>query len=220
MSQRQSTTVACPECGHSQEFLIWPSLNVSLDPEEKPRLLNGELHRFTCGKCSAQTQVAYPLLYHDMDRKLMIHNIEEADRPEEFSDGILGNVIGEMRKSYTFRYVHSRNELIEKIKIADAGLDDRVVEIFKILIRGQIQELAEGDFFFDHLESTPVGDETITFFWLTDDGGQEIPVPLATYRAYEPHLEKLVAADTPPDGMWQRVDIEYASNLVARQGKT
>lgn len=43
MSQRQSTTVTCPQCGHSQDFFIWSSLNVSLDPDEKPRLLSGEL---------------------------------------------------------------------------------------------------------------------------------------------------------------------------------
>jgi hypothetical protein len=219
MSQRQTTTVTCPQCGHSQDFLTWPSLNVSLDPDEKPRLLSGELHRFICGKCSAQTEVSYPLLYHDMERKLMVYNLEEGETPEELPDGILGGLLGIMRESYTFRQVHSRNELVEKIHIADAGLDDRVVEIFKIILRGQNAEVSEGDLYFSNIQNAPNEDGVIAFYWLGDDGGKEVAMPLATYRAYETHLGNLVAAGHEPVGQWQRVDLAYAADLIARQSR-
>jgi hypothetical protein len=220
MSQRQSTTVICPRCGHSQDFLIWPSLNVSLDPDQKPRLLSGELHRFTCGKCASQTEVAYPLLYHDMKRKIMVHYLEEGDTPEELPDGILGGLLGIMRESYAFRYVHSRNELVEKINIADAGLDDRVVEIFKIILRGQNAEVSEGDLYFSQMQPAPDEGGMIAFYWFGDDGGKEVAVSLATYRTYETHFEKLVAADNEPVGHWQRVDVAYAADLIARQSRS
>jgi hypothetical protein len=220
MSQRQSTTVNCPHCGHSQDFSTWPSLNVSLDPDEKPRLLSGELHRFTCGKCASQTQVSYPLLYHDMERKLMIYDLEEGDTPEELPDGILGGLLGVMRETYTFRQVHSRNELVEKIRIADAGLDDRVVEVFKIILRGQNSEVSEGDLYFSYIHAAPNEDGVIGFYWLGDDGGKEVAMPLATYRAYETHLGNLVAANSQPVGQWQRVDLAYAADLIARQSRS
>jgi hypothetical protein len=220
MSQRRTTTVTCPHCGHSQDFSTWPSLNVSLDPDEKPRLLSGELHRFTCGKCASQTQVSYPLLYHDMERKLMLYNLEEGDTPEVLPDGILGGLLGIMRESYSFRQVHSRNELVEKIRIADAGLDDRVVEIFKVILRGQNTELSEGDLYFSYIQAAPNEDSVIAFYWLGDDGGKEVAMPLATYRAYETHLGNLVAADHEPAGQWQRVDLAYAADLVARQSRS
>lgn len=219
MSQRQTTTVTCPQCGYSQDFPIWSSLNVSLDPDEKPRLLSGELHRFACGKTATATDVAYPILYHDMDLNLMIYNIEDADNPEEFSDDLLGNLLGVMRESYTFRHVHSRNELVEKIKIADAGLDDRMVEIFKILLRGENTDFSEGELFFDRLVNRADGDDTITFCWLADDDVQEITLPLATYRAYEVHYAKLIAADIPPGGTWQCVDSAYVSDFIARHSR-
>ena len=216
MSMRQTTAVTCPQCGHSQDFPTWPSLNVSLDPDEKPRLLSGELHRFTCERCSAQTEVSYPLLYHDMDRKLMVHYLDEGNTPEELPDGILGGLLGGMRESYTFRYVHSRNALIEKIHIADAEMDDRVLEIFKLLLRSQTRELAQGELFFQRLDATSDDVGTILFLLLTDHGGQEISLPLSTYHAYAAHFSKLVAADTASDSIWQRVDMHYAAEFIAR----
>lgn len=53
-----------------------------------------------------------------------------------------------------------------------------------------------------------------------EDGGQEIRVPLTTYRAYETPFGKLVAADTASDDMWQRVDMHYATDFIARQRPT
>ena len=162
----------------------------------------------------------YPLLYHDMERKLMLYNLEEGDTPEVLPDGILGGLLGVMRESYSFRQVHSRNELVEKIRIADAGLDDRVVEIFKVILRGQNTELSEGDLYFSYIQAAPNEDSVIAFYWLGDDGGKEVAMPLATYRAYETHLGNLVAADHEPAGQWQRVDLAYAADLIARQSRS
>lgn len=160
------------------------------------------------------------MLYHDMERKLMVYNLEKGDAPEELPDGILGGLLGIMGAGYAFRHVHSRNELVEKIKIADAGLDDRVVEIFKIILRGQNTKVSEGDLYFSQIQPAPDEGGVIAFYWFSDGGGNEVSVPLATYRTYETHYEKLVAADNEPVGLWQRVDTAYAADLITRQSRS
>lgn len=220
MSQREFTTVTCPQCGHSQEFLVWPSLNVSLDPDEKPRLLSGALHRFTCEQCAAQTEVSFPLLYHDMDRKLMIHYLQEGETPEEHTEGIMGSLLGMMGESYTFRYVHSRNEMIEKILIFDAGLDDRVVELFKFLLRAKNSLPPKDELYFSRLSVTSAEDGVIAFNLLGGDGVKEVTVSLATYRTCEKRFEMVVAADVESVAHWKRVDLAYVADLMVRQSRS
>ena len=65
----------------------------------------------------------YPLLYHDMDKRVMIWC---APRPlDQLPSPPL--VAG-----HRLRVVHSPNHLVEKILAFDAGLDDRAIEILKL----------------------------------------------------------------------------------------
>lgn len=43
-------------------------------------------------------------------------------------------------EGYTKRVVASQNQLLEKLAIFDAGLDDRIVEVIKVIFRVQMQE--------------------------------------------------------------------------------
>ena len=45
---------------------------MSLNPDAKGKLMNGELTMFNCDVCGHRVEVVYPMLYHDMDHKLMI----------------------------------------------------------------------------------------------------------------------------------------------------
>lgn len=62
----------CIHCGHPQEITIWQSVNVSLSPGLKGKLLNGDLMRVRCVRCGTETELAYALLYHDQDRRFMV----------------------------------------------------------------------------------------------------------------------------------------------------
>jgi hypothetical protein len=47
---------------------IWDSVNVSLNPELKAKLFEGNLNIFTCDQCSHTRPVLSSVLYHDMHR--------------------------------------------------------------------------------------------------------------------------------------------------------
>jgi hypothetical protein len=72
MTIQTSRSYHCPKCGHPQEFTLWQSLNVTLNPELKERLFHGQINVFTCDSCNFASFIDYPLLYHDMDRTFCI----------------------------------------------------------------------------------------------------------------------------------------------------
>ena len=72
MTEISTTEITCPECDLEQLFTVYNSVNVSLNPDAKERLINGELTVFTCDACGHQFEVVYPMLYHDMENKFMI----------------------------------------------------------------------------------------------------------------------------------------------------
>ena len=77
MSMERKETITCPECGHTQDFIIWQTLNGDLDPEAKQQLLDGTLFRFECNKCGHKSNVDYGILYHDMMHQAMIYYVDE-----------------------------------------------------------------------------------------------------------------------------------------------
>ena len=163
MSRTAEESVRCPGCGNEQPFVLWQSLNVTLDPEKKQELLEGRLTRFTCGKCGQPTEVVYRLLYHDMERRLMVWLVppDPAGPPAEEPEDLPGPLGQDVGGPYTFRRVASRNELVEKVHVVDAGLDDGLIEILKLMI----------------LADAPADvrrDETAVYFAGVDqDGGQD-----------------------------------------------
>ena len=204
--------ITCPECGHEQEFTIWRSLNVTLNPELKDPLIRGELTTFTCEACGETTHVVYGMLYHDMDQELMI-SLSRDDVPPLDDLGPLQSYLQDMMKSYRFRLVRTRNELVEKVRIFDAGLDDRVVQLFKVVLRAQLamaDHATEGQLLFYGRVDEDGGAQRMEFVLLTDDDQVPFSVPWAEYAEFAP----ILAQDLPPleaeAGQWLRVDDTYA----------
>ena len=85
MTQMDSHKVNCPQCGHLQETPVWSSLNVTLEPDLRKKLFNGEINVFVCQKCENKALINVSLLYHDMDRQYCVQYFpEEALRDSEF----------------------------------------------------------------------------------------------------------------------------------------
>ena len=72
MSSNHQETIICPSCGEGQPFVVWDSINVSVDPTLKQSLLEGALTTLRCRHCGHEAQVAFDCLYHDMDHSVVI----------------------------------------------------------------------------------------------------------------------------------------------------
>ncbi len=55
MSSMMPCPLQCPHCGNEQKLEIWESINVTLDPEVKAKLLAGKINVFICDKCSKRS---------------------------------------------------------------------------------------------------------------------------------------------------------------------
>ncbi|MBW2122924.1 MAG: CpXC domain-containing protein, partial [Deltaproteobacteria bacterium] len=62
----------CVLCGRRFEASIYSSINVSLDPSLKERLLGKEINVVQCPGCGERFTVGATLLYHDMERALWL----------------------------------------------------------------------------------------------------------------------------------------------------
>lgn len=140
--------ITCAKCGRKDTLTLRACVNVSLHPEEKQQVLDGSFFQYTCPDCGEKMTVIYPLLYDDMAKALMIYLLPDQTedalaklnaQQKTWSEDML-----KAAKVCTMRAVRSINELAEKIKIADCGLDDRFVELSKAFVFAQFLKQSPG----------------------------------------------------------------------------
>lgn len=153
MSRKRKEKIICSKCGTENEVEIWGSLNCDLDLSAKQQLLDGTLFDFKCKQCGHEGRVNYPMLYHDMTHKIMIHFVPE-DSVEDVCMQFTKSeeLSGIKLNGYTKRIVTNNKLLREKVIIFENKLDDRIIEIIKIIhflhIRKQIPDAnIEGIYF-------------------------------------------------------------------------
>lgn len=123
----------CPSCGHKGDFKMYESVNVSLDPKLREKVLSGQIFEWACPKCGETISIRYDLLYHDMDKAFQIYY-----SPNNCSG--INKMINDMLIKYPgmrklCRTVDSLNALREKILIFEAGLNDIAIELAKLVIK-------------------------------------------------------------------------------------
>jgi ribosomal protein S27E len=162
MSTTETIEIACPTCDHRQNVLAVASANVQRFPAFRQQLIDGTFMRFACAACQQPFVVEREMLYTDLEAHLFIGVFPAARRGEvaEF-EALIESVyqetfvnepppavraaLGELRRRVVFGY----EELREKVMCFGAGLDDRVLEVLKLMLlraRGgqEEQESLEG----------------------------------------------------------------------------
>lgn len=133
--------VKCSKCEQESEFEIWQCINATEANGLIEKVKDGSMFRHTCPHCQQAINVEYSFLYHQIEDALMIHYcikdedaqavIKTLTEPTEEQKPIIKQMID---KGTIIRIVRKKFELIEKMCIYEAGFDDRVIEILKILV--------------------------------------------------------------------------------------
>jgi hypothetical protein len=141
MSEESTYNIRCPQCGCAQDVLLHDSVNVQTHPEMRDRIMSNQLNAVTCEQCSFGFRVDKPLLYHDPNRNFMIHLIPgQADLIEgtqnRFSEWMreLSSLLPSGVRAPDLHLVVTRPELVERIFLLEAGLNERVIEYIKYII--------------------------------------------------------------------------------------
>ncbi|MDX2086803.1 MAG: CpXC domain-containing protein [Kofleriaceae bacterium] len=128
MSVTGTISVACPGCGASHECRLVQSINARTAPDDKQTLLAGDLNMLACG-CGRRFQLAATVVFHDPDADVL-YQVVPAEAEMAKAEELMRSVGG----SGARRLLPSLNALVEKVKILDAGLDDRAIEMTKVLL--------------------------------------------------------------------------------------
>ena len=225
MSRCVMVGITCPECGHAFEAPVWGSVNVTLDPELKAKVLSGDLWLCICPACGSSGQPDWGTLYHDQEQRYMVLYTDEEDaldkmnaeeaRMARMAPGLAGHTEG-----YRFRIVRSKRNLREKILIFDSGLDDRAVELTKRDMR-TLLVMQEGFRWLDvelvlvGVEPGEEGEKRLTYLCILP-GGEEVNQVTPVLDFYSKAVETLqqIGRRAPGGGPWQIVDQAWADDLL------
>lgn len=144
------TTVKCSHCGEHTDIATYPNINVKEAPQLKEKIKDGSLFLWTCPSCGKVNLYPYQTLYHDPDEKVMIWltpdtmSFSEKALVDSHMKAISGQIeadrSGDLLRGYTLRRVKEAGELIEKVNIFDAGLDDVAIEMCKYITKMEVAE--------------------------------------------------------------------------------
>lgn len=193
----QKEKVSCRSCGHIHEIEFTGSVDVARNPELKQKVKSGEAFVWTCPDCGAANLLNLPFLYHDPGEKLMILLTSATVRSEGLPEG------------YTGRIVRSVGELVEKINIFDAGLDDVVVEMCKYVTCHELGKDVSLKFF-----KLDGADSEMTFTYPEDGQMQMVEVGFKVYGDCSGIVSRNPAMKEAASGLVQ-VDREWLSRFFA-----
>lgn len=141
MSVTQTYTIQCPKCGERQEVELFESINVAETPELRDRLMANELNAVTCSACGFGFRVDKKLLYNDPERRLMVywfpgHEKDYRENQQQFTDMLraLNESLPDEFEAPVVHLVFQRAELVERIFMLEAGLNERVIEYIKYMM--------------------------------------------------------------------------------------
>ncbi|MGN0191444.1 MAG: CpXC domain-containing protein [Candidatus Cryptobacteroides sp.] len=138
MSIQAQANAVCPKCGQTHTIHIYKSINTAENPELKARVRDGSLFLWECPHCGTVNLARYEVLYHDPERRLMFWMVPTGD----FSQSQMAAITNHTKAmgEYRLRLVKDMGELMEKVLIDEAGLDDAVIELCKWVTLNELKQ--------------------------------------------------------------------------------
>lgn len=123
MSTEIVKDIVCPQCGESQKYRLYASINAKEHKDLKQSILEETLFDWRCKRCNYFAAMAYPFVYIDNEAGFVVC----------VAPGGSGSTVEATPplKAYVKRRVKNLAELKEKILIFDSKLDDVAVELVK-----------------------------------------------------------------------------------------
>jgi hypothetical protein len=162
-------------CESEVELDVSEQIDLSAQPEIRKEILEGRFMTVRCETCGKLIKPEFPVLIQKVGPGRDVFFVPELDR------------VAYLRNKLTYtlpeadRVVIGYEELVEKIRLEDAHLDDRIVEMIKYYLYNKAMESAEGEqdirIFFNSLR-----DDTLIFHvhGLKEDEVGVLSVPGAT----------------------------------------
>lgn len=198
------------------EAAVWTSVTVNDSEDLKQDILAGRLNMFHCPSCSYSALIPSPMLYRDDERRLVISFYPS-------NDPIVGEKVyndvqktskesGELSEfeGYNLRFISDYNELLEKILIFDNDMNDKAIEVIKLMILMQDPDNSENrDCRFGKCENDMLE------FVVADRKENMIYTSSVPKSTYDTIYKNLMESGVKPYSFdWERVNGAYATKLL------
>ncbi len=216
MSINSKQNIKCPKCSQMSEITVWSSITVKDSADLKQDLLSGRINIFRCPSCSHTALMPTPMLYHDEDRRLLFSftPCDDAILEEQLYDNVkkASESSGELKnyEGYNLRFITKYNELLEKILIFENNLNDKAVEVIKLMVLSQDLEKAQWrDCHFGKLENNSIE------FMINDKKENQVYTSSVPKESYDTIYTQLINSGMKPYSFdWERVNRAYATRLL------
>ncbi len=142
MSIINEAMAPCSKCGEQHKVIVYRSINVADNPELKAKVTDGSLFLWECPHCGQVNLAKYETLYHDPVKKVMFWLVPQGEISETQMQAITMHT--KAMGGYTLRRVNDMGTLMEKVLIAEAGLDDVVLEMCKYVTKLEMVQKSIG----------------------------------------------------------------------------
>lgn len=179
MTKWNTMQVNCPACCEDSDFNICSNIDISENPELKQKLFSRELFRFTCPECGEKIIVAYDCTLLDKANKLIIA-LTTADNEDDIESKL--KIDG-----YTLRITRSINQFVEKLALFEDNIDDKVIELYKLMLEGQYEDERPGaEILGIYYSGKDTDTDSILFYIITGDRENcRASLSMQTYHAIE-----------------------------------
>lgn len=220
MSIINEALAPCSKCGQQHKVTVYKSINISDNPELKAKVADGSLFLWECPHCGQMNLARYETLYHDPAGKLMVWLIPAGEISESQMQAITMHT--KAMGGYTLRRVNDMGTLMEKVLVAESGLDDIVLEMCKYVTKlemlqksvpaEQKDEFMASNFHFYRCEGE--GDERIiTFMYALDGQMLGVNIGWNVYQDCAGILER--NPQIRPEEGFAKIDAEWLASKMA-----
>ena len=211
MSYRSVHKVVYPHCKNEYEVECYDTVNITIDKELFSDFRNGKLFVEECKYCKQKYNYLRPLIYHDMEKKFIVYYVNSIDMLEDAIlelDEFKGAFNG-IYKDYKLRIVvDSIIKFIEKVEVLTNGLDDRVIEVYKLIMVDNLKITEDQLFYIEFIK-----DMTDQRFTLIKENGVEEYFGFSK-ECYDGMSEDLNACECFVKDDSYVVDYQYADNML------
>lgn len=191
----------CPRCSEPVQAIMHQSYVIE-DDEGLRAILEQRFHVLECAKCGERKHFEADFLVTNTARDVFLQVVTKDDQVAKMIEAMQSMLGGQRVHA---RIVANRNDLVEKVKLWHARLDDVAIEVLKHFLRIQIKDLeGKTSRYFERQEG-----EDLVFTVLTPgQAPRGMKLPIQVYRNIQRDL------DTPRYGGDVEVDERLARRLL------
>lgn len=209
----------CPHCQAEMTIERPEIIDADREPDIKATLLSGQFFTAHCPACDQDFIAATPLLYYDRRRTAVIQMVPGYDGESPLLGDDVFNALQTADSGQPVRMIRrvvtTPNELTEKIHLLEAGYDDRIVELAKLIalqeLQGQLPNLST----LRQVRFAPKSEQypaRLLFFY--DDEMPSIDFPQSLYDSVGMSFVEALEKNDPANDLV--VDLAWAMSFLKR----